>query len=87
MMSEKSGVKLPPLEIKCTSTDCGNDLHCFQLTKKMLESGPKGRCRSCGKQLVEWGRVHRREFADAQYTFEAMRYELIRHHFLAHSLQ
>lgn len=80
-MSGKSGGKLQPLEIKCTSTDCGNDLHCFQLTKKMLEEGPRGRCGSCDKELVEWDRVHRREITDAQYTFEAMRYELIRHHF------
>ena len=80
-MSAKSGGKLPPLEIKCTSTDCDNELHCFQLTKKMLEAGPEGRCRSCGKQLVNWDRVHRGEIEDAQYTFEAMRYELIRHRF------
>jgi len=80
-MSVKPGGKLPPLEIKCTSTDCGNDLHCFQLTQKMLAEGPAGRCRSCGKQLVDWERVYRRDLLDAQYTFEAMRYERIRHHF------
>jgi hypothetical protein len=27
--------KPPPLEIKCTSTDCENDLHCFKAHRKM----------------------------------------------------
>lgn len=80
-MSTNSNEGLKPLKIKCTSTDCANNLHCFLLSKKLLRNGPGGRCRSCGVQLVDWARVHKRDVADAQYTFEALRYELIRHHF------
>lgn len=72
---------LKPLKITCTSTDCSNNLHCFRLTKKLLSEGPNGRCRSCGIELINWSRVHRRDVSDAQYTFECLRFELIRHHF------
>jgi len=80
-MSNTPNGHLKPLKISCKSTDCSNNLHCFQLTKKMLQEGPSGRCRSCGVQLVNWSRVHRRDVSDVNYTFEALRYELIRHHF------
>jgi len=72
---------LKPLKISCTSTDCANNLHCFQLTQKLKRNGPAGRCRTCGAELVDWARVHRVDLADVNYTFEMMRYELIRHHF------
>src|SRR5712671_4659068 len=80
-MSTTTNGLLKPLKISCTSTDCINNLHCFQLSKKLLQLGPSGRCRSCGIQLVDWTRVHRRDANDAQYTFDALRHELIRHHF------
>jgi hypothetical protein len=51
------------------------------MTKKLLANGPSGRCRNCGVQLVDWPRVHSRNLQDANYTFEALRFELIRHHF------
>ena len=73
--------ELKPLKITCTSTDCGNNLHCFQLTQEMKENGPAGRCRTCGVELVDWARLYRGDLADANYTFEAMRFEMIRHHF------
>jgi hypothetical protein len=73
--------ELKTLNIKCTSTDCKNNLHCFQLTQKMKKKGPAGRCRTCGVQLVDWARVHRANLEDVSYTFEALRYEMIRHHF------
>jgi hypothetical protein len=41
----------------------------------------RGRCRACGAELIDWDRVHRRDLADAAYTFAALKYELIRHHF------
>ncbi|MCY4038112.1 MAG: DUF4186 family protein [Hyphomicrobiales bacterium] len=41
----------------------------------------KGKCRSCGADLVDWKRVHKREIRDARNTFKALQYELIRHHF------
>lgn len=72
--------KPPPLEIKCTSTDCDNDLHCFKQLKKMTPD-QRGKCRDCGADLVDWKRLHRRDKADAEHTFEALQHELIRHHF------
>jgi hypothetical protein len=51
------------------------------MTKKLLASGPGGRCRSCGVQLVDWPRVHKRNLQDVKYTFDALRLELIRHRF------
>jgi hypothetical protein len=80
-MSSTPNGQLKPLKISCKSTNCGNNLHCFQLSKKLLQQGPSGRCRSCGVQLVDWSRVHRRDLSDAKYTLEALRYEFIRHHF------
>jgi hypothetical protein len=72
---------LKPLKITCTSTDCERNLHCFRMTKKLLATGPSGRCRSCGAQLIDWPRVHRRVPDDANHTFAALQFELIRHRF------
>lgn len=72
--------KPPPLEIKCTSVDCENDLHCFKQMKKMTPD-QRGKCRACGADLVDWKRLHRRDTADASHTFAALQHELIRHHF------
>jgi hypothetical protein len=72
--------KPPPLAIKCTSTDCDNDLHCFKQLKRM-SANQRGKCRTCGADLVDWDRVHRRDLKDAAHTFEALQHELIRHHF------
>ena len=72
--------KPPPLEIKCTSVDCQNDLHCFKQLKKMTPD-QRGKCRACGADLVDWKRLHRRDSADAAHTFAALQHELIRHHF------
>lgn len=72
--------KPAPLDIKCTSIDCENDLHCFKQLKKMTPE-QRGTCRACGADLVNWERVHRRDKSDAAHTFEALQHELIRHHF------
>lgn len=72
--------KPPPLDIKCTSVDCDNDLHCFKQLRKMTPD-QRGRCRACGADLVDWDRLHRRDESDARHTFEALQRELIRHHF------
>jgi hypothetical protein len=72
--------KPPPLDIKCTSVDCDNHLHCFKQLKKMTPD-QRGRCRACGADLVDWQRLHRRDMIDAKHTFAALRHELIRHHF------
>ena len=72
--------KPPPLDIRCTSTDCNNDLHCFKQLKKMTPD-QRSKCRACGTDLVDWKRLHRRDRSDAVHTFEALQHELIRHHF------
>lgn len=77
--------KPPPLDIKCTSTDCDNDLHCFKQLKKMTPD-QRGKCRACGADLVDWKRLHRRDMRDAAHTFSALQHELIRHHFFHRSV-
>ena len=69
-----------PLDIKCTSADCENDLHCFKQLKRMTAE-QRGRCRYCGADLVDWGRLHVRDLTDVDYTFLALKHEMIRHHF------
>jgi len=82
-MSSTAKVKLAlePLDIKCTSSDCHNNLHCFIATKKMVTQNQKGACRSCGTKLVDWGRVHKKNLKDADHTFRMLKIEMIRHHF------
>ncbi len=80
---------LPPLNITCTSSKCGSGLHCFMQKQQQGKNnetqenpfGRGGRCRSCGADLVEWDRVCQRDISDVAYTFEMLKYELIRHHF------
>ena len=72
--------KLAPLDVKCTSADCENELHCFKQLKKMTDE-ERGKCRYCGADLVDWDRVHVRDFADVAYTFAALKNEMIRHEF------
>jgi hypothetical protein len=76
-----SGGELKPLKIKCTSTDCDNGLHCFKRTRKMIKANLGGMCRACGATLVDWKRVRARDLGDTDYTFEALKFEMIRHHF------
>ena len=73
--------QLKPLKITCTSSNCRKNLHCFRATKKMKQWGLEGTCRSCGARLVDWHRVHQRDFSDVTYTFNALKFEMIRHHF------
>lgn len=72
--------KPAPLEIKCTNSDCDNDLHCFKKARKKA-AGKVGTCRACGADLIDWQRLHRRDPLDAEHTFEALQHEWIRHHF------
>ena len=73
-------LKPPPLDVKCTSADCENELHCFKQLKKMTDD-QRGKCRYCGADLVDWNRLHVRDFGDVHYTFAALKNEMIRHHF------
>jgi len=72
---------LPPLKIKCTSTDCEKGLHCFKQTRKMKIANQKGQCRACGVELIDWDRVKRHDLTDIDYAFRALKFEFIRHYF------
>lgn len=77
-----SAKKLEPLKISCTSTDCEKNLHCFRA--KRVKRGQRivgGKCHNCGIELVDWGRIHRRDLNDFRKTFEYLKKELIRHEF------
>lgn len=80
-MTQSQTIQLPPLKIKCTSTDCDNGLHCFKQNRKKKVASPVGQCRSCGTDLVDWSRVQKCDLSDVNYTFYALKHELIRHHF------
>jgi len=73
--------KLEKVPVRCTSSACGDDLHCFRLTKKMALSLGPGTCRECGQPLVSLKRVGGRNLEDIDYTFAALQREFIRHYF------
>lgn len=81
MVDSREVQKLEPLDIKCTSTDCENGLHCWRVTKRMAKKHQEGRCIDCGVELVDWARVHRQDLEDVAHTFSSLKKELIRHHF------
>jgi hypothetical protein len=73
---------LTPLNISCTSTKCESDLHCFKPSKTALKRfGHTGCCKECGRELIEWDRIHQNDIHDAAFTFQSMKNELIRHVF------
>jgi hypothetical protein len=81
MANTRSRIKdLEPLRITCTSADCGNNLHCFKKSRKMAEV-ERGKCRYCGADLIEWGRVRERNIKDHEFVFASLKNELVRHHF------
>lgn len=71
---------LEPLNVSCIDSDCDNGLHCFKFHSRKMEPKDRGKCRSCGADLIDWSRVHRRDIDDVEYTFNALKHELIRHH-------
>lgn len=81
LFSTNNKSKFKPLEITCTSTDCGNDLHCFHLAKKMKESVEDGSCRYCGIKLIDRERTRKCKIEDINYTFKALKCELWRHYY------
>lgn len=79
---DKSTPEPPKLNVRCTDSDCENDLHCFKRTRKMIaDEAPRGECRECHQQLVELDRTRARVPGDAKYLRYALEKELIRHHF------
>lgn len=72
--------QLKPLKISCTNADCDSGLHCFRKSRSMAAS-EVGQCRYCGAELIDWDRLHNRNLKDANFTFQSLKYEMIRHHF------
>ena len=67
------------VKVKCTDSDCKNDLHCFKFLRRKMEEAERGNCRDCGaSDIVDWNRLHQRNLKDLDYTFTALRNELIR---------
>jgi Domain of unknown function (DUF4186) len=72
----------PPLpKMDCTRTDCAKDLHCFLPDRKMARRKQKGPCRSCGKELVDWSRLEKKDLTDVPHTIEMLKQEWIRHEY------
>ena len=69
------------LKITCTSSDCQNELHCFKATAVMKRNSESGQCRDCGVDLIDWNRLYEKNISDVKHTFEALKRELIRHHY------
>ena len=85
-MTESAGATSAPapLKITCSSRDCPNNLHYFrsrQATMVTEQGGSGSVCVECGADLVDWARVYQRNARDVEYTFKALKFELIRHHY------
>jgi Domain of unknown function (DUF4186) len=68
-------------EIRCTMSACGDDLHCYKLTRKLARVLGPGTCRECRRPLVSLDRTGRRDLSDIDHTFAALQTEAIRHYF------
>ncbi|MFH2111159.1 MAG: DUF4186 family protein [Candidatus Bathyarchaeota archaeon] len=72
-------------KIRCTSTDCKNDLHCFKrVGPKKDETYRLGVCKDCGADLIDWTRLDKKDLGDVNYTVKALKYEFFRHHYWEH---
>lgn len=77
---EPSATKSTLLQVTCTQSRCQNNLHCYKKSREMSDA-ERGKCRSCGIDLVDWARVHRKDLSDIAYTFEMLKTEFVRHEF------
>ncbi len=74
--------ELSPLNITCGATKCNENLHCFSLKQTALKRfGKTHVCIECGQNLIDWNRMHKNDILDANYIFQSLRFELIRHVF------
>jgi hypothetical protein len=75
--------KLEPLKVHCSDSRCESNLHCFSPNrrKKDWQTTYNGQCQACGKQLVDWKKVKRRNLSDVEGTFRELAREWIRHVF------
>lgn len=73
--------RLEPLHFTCSTTDCQNGLHAFGGSRRRKGSKQPGTCKKCGIDLVDWGRIRRRNIADFENTLSELKKEYIRHQF------
>jgi hypothetical protein len=82
MAQEDQPIILP--KVKCTSTDCEKDKHCFRPPKKSklkVEDFQGGRCQACNADVVDWEQVYNRDICDVDTLFSALQKEYVRHVF------
>jgi hypothetical protein len=79
--------KMSTLGIRCGRSDCKSNLHCFSdrsSARIRRRSEPRisgGKCRDCGRALVDWNMVHVRDLRTVSAKFECFQTEWIRHFF------
>jgi hypothetical protein len=78
MSIELQSEDLEHLKIKCTTTLCNQDLHCFLRTRKEAQKAGGGPCRNCKIDPVDWARVALRNLSDIEYTIDMLQKETIR---------
>jgi hypothetical protein len=66
------------LRIGCSQTDCQKGLHFFRPNKESIKLDKVGDCLECGADLVQWERLHKRDFKDVEYTVQALNLEFAR---------
>lgn len=72
--------QITPLDITCGSTKCEDELHCFRMSNRDIKKhGKDGVCKECGADLIDWNRIHKKDIQDAEFVFNSMKHELIRH--------
>jgi hypothetical protein len=71
--------QLQPLKLRCSMSDCATDRHYFLASKKLKAVGESPKCRDCKVDLIDWNKLHRLDLNDVDYTFHALKFELIRH--------
>jgi len=69
-------------DLKCTTTDCNNGLHCFKPSIPLQRKGiEKGCCRNCKSTLIDWTRLYALDKGNYDYAREAFKLEFIRNVF------
>lgn len=73
---------LTVLDITCGTTKCSEGFHCYSQKKTSLRKFDKDRvCKECGADLIDWERIHKGGLKEANFTFQSLKTEIIRHVF------
>ena len=77
-MEKTKGIAFKPLKLTCSSSNCESALHYFKPTKKMLQQGDAGKCRYCGAEVIDWGRIKKLDVNDIEYIIMSLKKEMFR---------